>query len=118
MLHNFCCAVDDVLMSSGHYLLCCFFADVVLRVHVCPNMPLGDLLFPCTPNFPCPLCHATLIRPKQHMFGHLRPLCTDTHGYDYDRVCLCFCVFVVCTARVRMPVFGLAGAYMLVFCAF
>ena len=106
------------LMSSGPYLLCCFFADVVLRVHVCPNVPLGDLLFPYTPNFPCPLCHATPIRPKQHMFGHLRPLCAHTYGYDYARVCLRFCVFVACTVCVRMPVFGLAGAYMLVFCAF
>ena len=118
MLHIFCCDVDDVLVSSGTYLLCCFLLSVVLRDHVCPNIAPGDLLCPCTPNISSPLCHTTPIRPKQPMCGHLRPLCAHTHGYDYVRVCLRFCVCVACTVRVRMPVFGLAGAYMLVFCAF
>ena len=40
------------------------------------------------------------------MFDHLRPLCALTYGYDCARVCLRFCVFVACTVRVCMPVFG------------
>ena len=106
------------LMSSGPYLLCCFFCCC------CPPWPCvseyapRDLVCPPTPNFPCPLWHITPIRPKQPMCDHLHLLCARTYGYDCARVCLRFCVFVACTARVWMPVFGLAGAYMLVFCAF
>ena len=118
-----CCIFFAVVLMMFWCLLgpiCCvaFLLPVVLRDHACPNIAPGDLLCPCTPNFSSPLCHSTPTRPKQPMCGHLHPLCVHTYGYDYVRVCLRFCVCVACTVRVCMPVFGLAGAYMLVFCAF
>ena len=114
----FYCVVDDVFDVFWALFV------VLLFCCCCPPWPCvseyapRDLLCPHTRNFPCPLCHTTPVRPKQPMCDHLRPLCARTHGYDCAHVCLRFCVFVACTARVRMPVFGLAGAYMFVFCAF
>ena len=104
------------LMSSGPYLMCCFFPTVPFRDNTCPNMPPRDLLCPSTPNFPWPLCHATPIRPKQPMCDHLRPPWARACGYDRVRGCLCFCVFVACTVCVRILVFGLAGESVYVFC--
>ena len=105
-----------VLVSSGPYLLCCFFSAVALRDHACPNMSPRDLLCPSTRNFPCPLWHNTTIRPKQPMCDHLRPPWARAYGYDRARGCLRFCVFVACTVCVRMLVLGLAGESVYVFC--
>ena len=106
------------LMSSGPYLLCCFFSCCYPPWPWVSEYAPRDLLCPSTPNFPWSLCHNTPIRPKQPMCEHMRPLCAHTYGYDCARVCLRFCVFVACTIRVCMCVFGLAGAYIFAFCAF
>ena len=92
------------------------FSAVTLRDHACSNMAPRDLLCPPTHNSFPPLYHIIPIRPKQPMCDHLRPPWARTYGYDRDRVCLRFCVFVACTVCVCMLAFGLAGESVTVFC--
>ena len=118
LLYFFAALLLSFLSSFWVCCGCCFFLFVSPRDNVCQKMTPLCPSVPRLAHFPFPSVPQHPYVPFQRMWAHLHSLHLYTHGYVCARVCSCFCVFVACSVCVRMPVFGLAGAYMLVFCAF
>ena len=106
------------LMSFWACCGCCFFLFVSPRDHACQTMPPLCPSIPRFAHYPFPSVPQHPHAPFQHMRVYLHSLHSRTHGYLCARVCSCFCVFVARTVCVRMPVLGLAGVSVLVFCVF